>query len=393
MRTPNQRRFHPFTPTSSSATPRLGTKPADRYARGQSMVIVGLLLVVLLGMLALILDGGYAFLQRRAAQTAADAGALAGATIFCRTGNVSLATSTALDYAIQRNHALEATVSIIDGVVEVTTRIPFPTFFGRVLGVPSMTASAVAAATCFPPAGATGVLPVAWNCPPDDTYMGTDGYKHCDMQLNDPNELYIIMNSRKVDEDLYCIEDGGTVNCDPDGDGYNELLVGGNRTWLDLSGSGSDNGNGSSELAYWIKNGFPNEVSIHTWFAGQPGVSVNVFMSVYSIVGHDVLLPVYNAITSGPPPAPYWDDPADRTVWSNGASTTYYHVITFSMFRVTCVRAKGSDSCPFFEELRSDGTLDPDDKTIEGYFVSGTSPDLSGQGEVYAGAYTLYLTR
>jgi len=388
----SDRRSPGFISTSSAEPPRVGTTSADRYARGQSMVIVGLLLVVLLGMLALILDGGYAFLQRRVAQTAADAGALAGATILCRTGNVSLATSTALEYAVPRNHALEATVSIIDGEVEVTTRIPFPTFFGRVLGVPSMTASAVAAATCFPPGAATGVLPVAWNCPPDDMYMGTDGYKHCDMQLNDPDELYIIMNSRKVDEDLHCIEDGGTVNCDPDNDGYNELLVGGNRTWLDLSGSGSDNGNGSAELAYWIKNGFPNKVSMHTWFAGQPGVSVNVFMSVYSIVGQDVLLPVYNAITSGPPPDPY-DNPDDQIVWSNGASTTYYHVITFAMFRVTCVRAKGSDSCPFYDELRDAGTLDPDDKTIEGYFVTGTSPDLSGRGEVYAGVYTLYLTR
>lgn len=385
-------RLLPHFTSARSTARRRATISADRYARGQSMVIVGLLIAVLLGMLALILDGGYAFMQRRVAQTAADAGALAGATILCRTGNASQATSTALEYAIQRNRALEATVSIVDGEVQVTTRIPFPTFFGRVLGVPSMTASAAAAARCFPPGGATRVLPVAWNCPPDDTYLGADGFKHCDMQINDSSQKYIIMNSRKVDEDLYCIEDGGTVNCDPDGDGYDELLVGGNRTWLDLSGSGSDKGNGSAELAYWIKNGFPNEVSIHTWFAGQPGVSVNVFMSAYSIVGRDVLLPVYNAIVSSPPPNPY-DNDADQIVWSNGASTTYYHVITFAMFRVTCVRAKGSDSCPFYDDLRKQGILDPDDKTIEGYFVSGTSPDVSGKGEVFAGVYTLYLTR
>jgi len=354
------------------------------------MVLVGLLLVILIGMLALVLDGGYAYLQRRGAQTAADAGALAGARQLCRTGDTTLAIQAALDYAITRNRALEADVAIVDGEVQVTTRIPFPTFFGRVFGRASITASAIAAANCFPPGRATGVLPVAWNCPPDETYIDSNGDGNCNMQFYEP---YIIMNSRKVgDEDTYCISDGGTVNCDLDGDGYDELLAGGNRSWLDLSGSGSDNGNGSSELVYWIKSGFPGTVSIHTWYAGQPGVSNNVFMSVNSIIGAEVLLPVYNAIVSGSPPLPYHGG-LDTVVWSNGASTTYYHVISFSIFVPTCVHAKGSDSCPLYDQLRSDGVLDPDDKTIEGYFKYGTQEGLGGRGELYAGAYTLYLTR
>jgi hypothetical protein len=353
------------------------------------MVLVGLLLVILIGVLALVLDGGYAYLQRRGAQTAADAGALAGARQLCRTDDTTLAIQAALDYAITRNRALEADVAIVDGEVQVTTRIPFPTFFGRVFGRASITASAIAAANCFPPGRATGVLPVAWNCPPDDTYIDSNGDRNCDVRFDKP---YIIMNSRKVgDEDTYCLPDG-SVDCDLDDDGYDELLAGGNRSWLDLSGSGSDNGNGSSELVSWIKNGFPASVYIHTWYAGQPGVSNNVFMAVDSILGQKVLLPVYNAISSGLPAYPY-DDLSDTAVVSNGASATYYHVITFSIFMPTCVRATGADSCPLYQEFRDAGVLDPDDKTIEGYFVNGTMQGLGGKGDLYAGAYTLYLTR
>jgi hypothetical protein len=356
------------------------------------MVLVGILLVVLVGMLALVLDGGYAYLQRRGAQTAADAGALAGARELCRSGDTTPALQAALEYAITRNGALEADVSILDSEVQVTTRIPFPTFFGRVFGRDAITASALAAADCLPPGWATGVLPIAWNCPPDETYTDAAGDWRCDMQFGS-GEPYIIMNSRKVgEEDTYCISDGGSVECDVDGDGYDELLAGGNRSWLDLSGSGSDNGNGSAELVYWIKSGFPGTVYIHTWFAGQPGVSNNVFMSVNAIVGAEVLLPVYNAVVNGPPPLPYHGG-LDSVVWSNGASSTYYHVITFSIFVPTCVHAKGSDSCPLYDRLRDEGVLDPDDKTIEGYFKQGTLEGLGGRGELFAGAYTLYLTR
>jgi hypothetical protein len=361
-------------------------------SHGQSMVLVGLLLVVLIGMLALILDGGYAFLQRRAAQTAADAGALAGATVYCHTHDIDQALNAAYDYAVGRNEAIEADVVFNEGSIEVTTRIPMTTFFGQVLGEPTMTASAFASARCVPPGAAEGILPIAWNCPPEDMYMGPIGFPTCSMQFG-PGEPYIIMNSRKTgEENPYCLSEGGSVDCDLDGDGVDEVLAGGDRSWLDLSGSGSDAGDGSAELVFWIENGFPNKVRIHTWFAGQPGVSNNVFMSVYSIVGNEVLLPVYNAIVDGAPPDPY-DSPDDTIVWSSGASTTYYHVISFSIFVPTCVHARGSDRCPIYDDLRAIGALSPDDKTIEGYFIEGTSDGLSGIGEVYAGAYTIYLER
>ncbi len=360
-----------------------------RGSPGQSLVLVGLMLVALIGMLALVMDGGFAYMRRRAAQVAADAGALAGARELCVTGDPALAVDAAIDYTVNRNDALEVDVTISDGVVTVVARNPFATFFGRVFGVTTVTTGAVAEAECLVPGGGAEILPIAWSCPPDETVI-IDGQESCDVIYEKP---YIIMNSKKIDEDgAYCISEGGTVDCDIDDDGYDDLIAGGDRSWLDLNGDGADLGTGSSELVYWIENGYPGTVSIHTWFGGQPGVSTNVFMAVYDIVGEPQLLPVYNAVHTGVPPIP-WDHPDDQVVISSG-NTTYYHVISFSIFVPTCVHAKGGDSCPLYDAFRADGTLDPNDKTIEGYFIEGTLDGLTGKGgEVYAGAYTIYLTR
>jgi len=363
-------------------------------SQGQSLVIVALLLVVLIGMLALTLDGGYAYLQRRAAQTAADAGSLAGARELCRTGDANLAVTRALEYAIDHNGALEATATVDEGTVTVEAYITFSTFFGRVFSRPEITAAAIAAAQCLPAGGAVNVLPIGWNCPADDWFVDGE-VSYCDWQYGTAEDLsthYIIMNSDKLgDDNQYCLTDGGSVDCDMDGDGDDELLIGGNRSWLDLSGSGADAGNGSAELVEWIVNGYPREVVEHTFFAGQSGVSSNVFASVKQREGDVVLLPVYDHISYGIPDLPY-DDERDQVVISNGTSTTYYHVITFSCFVPTCVKILGNDKCELWQMGRDNGTIAPQDKTIEGYFVECTD-DITQPGTHYAGAYILSLVR
>ncbi len=369
--------------------------------KGQSLIIVALLLVVFIGLLAVVLDGGYGYLQRRAAQTAADAGALAGARELCETGSASIAVERALEYAIERNEALQATASAEAGVVRVETEIPFSTFFGNIFNRPQLIASAEAEAGCFAPGVAESVLPIAYSCEggifdgnPDNPID-----RYCSFTQNyGPGNTFIIMNSSKVDKDEQCIDADagtGTIDCDLDNDGIDELLIGGNRSWLDLSGSGSDAGNGSNELCSWIEGGYPRDVSIHTWFAGQPGVSTNVFMCVESVINTEVYLPVYDAISEGYPPIPY-DSDDDMVVSSNGASTTYFHVISFAKFFPICVHATGGDrDCELYNEFRAAGILGPNDKTIEGHFLEGFGTGLSGKpGDgVYVGVYTVYLIR
>lgn len=368
---------------------RIAATPAQS---GQSIVLVAILSFVFIGMLALTLDGGNAFWQRRQAQNSADAGALAGARELCITGDANAAVSRAREYSITRNGASSADIFAGGGYVTVTAHIPFQTFFGGILGKPTMTASATAQAGCFAPGGGESVLPVAYSCA-DGVMADQNGNRYCD--VIDYDVPYIIMNSRAVDEDMTCISQGGTVDCDVDNDGNDDLLIGGNRSWLDLSGSGSDAGNGSGELCSWIRSGFPHEIDIHTWFAGQPGVSNNVFQCVYDIIGKKNLLPVYDAISEGSPPNPY-DDPSDTIIWSNGSSTTYFHVISFAIFIPTCVHATGGDrNCSLYNQFADSGVLGPDDKTIEGYFYKGFVTGLSGrpQDGVFTGAWTLYLTR
>jgi hypothetical protein len=358
------------------------------------MVLIALLMIAFIAMLAVILDGGYAWMQRRNSQTAADAGAMAGARELCLTGDTILATQAAVDYAINRNRALEADIVIIGGEVEVTARIPFATFFGSLLGRPTITSSAIAAANCFAPGSGEGILPIAWHCPLDDIKTDPDtGGKYCDFQtydgIGDPDisELYIIMNSRKVGEedDPFCLLEG-PVDCDIDGDGDEELLVGGNRSWLDLSGGGG----GSSELVDWIENGFPDEINMHTWFAGQSGVANNIFFAIET--GSEYILPVFDAVSVGEPISPQLHA-GDTVVTTSGTWTNYFHVISFSIFVPMCVHDTGGDSCDLYDLYRAAGHLGPDDKTIEGYFVKGSVVGLGGKGELDAGAFTLYLTR
>jgi hypothetical protein len=58
---------------------RLHASRAASSESGQILIAVALLSVVLIGFLGFALDGGYLYLVRRRAQTAADAGAIAGA--------------------------------------------------------------------------------------------------------------------------------------------------------------------------------------------------------------------------------------------------------------------------------------------------------------------------
>ena len=82
----------------------MGTQKT-KSQHGQSLVLVALMALGLFGMLALVLDGGNLYTQRREAQLAADAGALAGARTYCETENALAAQLSAEDYAVTRNAA------------------------------------------------------------------------------------------------------------------------------------------------------------------------------------------------------------------------------------------------------------------------------------------------
>ena len=383
--------------------------PKDQSSRkGQSLVLVALLLVVLIGMLAVVLDGGYAYLQRRTAQTAADAGALAGATVLCQTGSSDLAIESALEYAKERNKATYAyaTVDMDTRIVTVDTEIPFSTFFGSILNRPQITAAAIAEAGCFPPGNAERVLPIAWSCRPllgsfdPDFDLDPDNPESCDYQLNE--KIYLIMNSNFTANDLLCQDpetfepdlSANVLDCDWDNDGSNDALAGGDRSWLDLNGGAPS----EKEIKDWINGGFPGEIEIHTWFPGADGARADAFINLEAKVGATYLVPVFDYYCpkgglpeDNCPPPIYHDE--DKTM-DGGTSDIYFHVITFAAFHITCVDGPGKASplCPAHEAAVDNGMKD-NVFTIEGYFTNKFFDTAGGRGDVFAGVYVVSLIR
>ncbi len=392
------------------------------HEKGQSLVLVTLMLFGFFAMLALTLDGGNYFNNRRAAQVAADAGALAGAREYCITESSYAAINAAWDYAVTRNQADAATSTVNPGSGDVTvnTSITFDTFFLGLFGDEELTATATATAGCSPPTSGLGVMPVAWSCrPPTEGSESED----CDILYMDHWEnpgdgvctagedpIYMIVDSEDIEDEVLCQDPPnsgtpeGTLDCDIDNDGVDDLILlsGGNRSWLDLDGGGG----GASSLSGWIEDGLENPIYPHTWFAGQTGVAVSVYNTVNDHqLNNDVIVPVFDAICDGIPnnidncadlfhdhENPPGMDIVDEVVGNGATSADYFHVISFAIFRVECVQGGsnpgGGMQCPAHEAAE----LDPNVKTIEGCFVEGFDPGLGGGGgEFDLGGYVLYL--
>jgi hypothetical protein len=102
---------------------------------GQTLVYVAISMVVLLGIVALALNVGYLYSERRRMQNAADAGALAGARELCQNVPVATAQAVARDYAVNQNGAAWATPVASGYSMFVTAGEVAHPFFGGVGGI------------------------------------------------------------------------------------------------------------------------------------------------------------------------------------------------------------------------------------------------------------------
>jgi Flp pilus assembly protein TadG len=145
--------------------------------RGQILVIFALALIVIIGMVGLVLDGGSAFAQRRAEQNAADLAAVAGANAYLHESQSGVGNHTtwqavakaAAVTAAGRNgysSAGGATVSVPDFEpmqsgyrVRVNITATHANTFARVLGAPSWEVSVTAAAVTGSIDTAVGAAP------------------------------------------------------------------------------------------------------------------------------------------------------------------------------------------------------------------------------------------
>lgn len=255
--------------------------------RGQVIVQLALLMVVLLGFVALAVDFGHIYAERRKMQNAADAGALAGARELCF-GDPGLAEARAREYAITQNGAQDAGVSIVDYVVTVTATETTDTYLAGIVGLRTVYVPAVAAAACGKATSSCGLWPIA--------------FKYGDWVLADCGRDYLLWEEGRADCETY--------DCDVDGDGADEDLALDERTWVDFSAVLADgqpdpcdsSGCGADELRDRI-DGYDKitDVPCRSWVeipsctAGDSGVIDVAWRDAGDEAGEIKLIPLYDS--------------------------------------------------------------------------------------------------
>jgi hypothetical protein len=426
-----------------------------KYERGQVIPLVILLMVAIVGMMALLLDGGTLMSNKRTAQAAADAAAMAGASELCySTGANPL--DVARTFAMA-NGATSVDAQYVSTFVSVTVAMTEESFFSKIFGQDELTTVAEASAGCFPPEG-NALMPIAWSCRPPVGGTVFDAGKGCQITSLDweglleplvsgsvsqiaipgndgffvmddgnivssstgqtPSQIYIIMDEISTHDETICKEDLETsdplydtaITCDLDGDGKHDIEGAGNRGWLDLSGGGG----GAAEIRQWIRFGFDSVISPHTWLSGQPGQQNSNFQAMRDYrVGDIVLIPVFNAICDDKHPlttaacmaaahaSPFPAEPASGDT-AVSDKKPMFHIITFAPFYITCAHVKHSEYCPGFELAQA---MNPDPKhpgkstigdnipAIEGFFLENVdiSLDISQTCDVNLGNCTVSL--
>lgn len=395
---------------------------------GQSLILISIMFLFLLAIAALVIDGGSLYLNRRNAQTAADAAAMAGAREKCvAKGSTAQINDVIVNYAVTQNGATSVEWEIDeDGYLVVRTALVTPSFFATVLGRDVNPVQAEAAAGCFAPRTVKNLLPIAWTCRPPvggstgSCYIHTIPYPIFKTFLNSfdfDNEIldegdettpssymndtsgglgegkmvYLVMDSDKFDPALDCVELNpvGQINCDFNDDGIMDVEGGANRGWLLLDGTGA------SDLTNIMLEGYPAPITLPHWFPGKSGVSNSVFINAHTIRFNVVLIPVFNAMCDNttkddiPTLCPSEYQAGDLISGSSGLGT-YYRVAGFAPFVVTCVSKGTSEKCP----AKTFSNIKANVSTIEGYFVSGYSTGLEIDPNGFdLGVYMISLTR
>jgi len=251
---------------------------------GQTLVLVAVLLVGLIAVLALALDGGNIYLQRRRMQNAADAGAIAAARVLALNGTEDEARAAAQEYTVQRNQADSCEITIDASGITVVAYKNAQMVFAPVVGVDQVTATARAAATFEPVSGAKEVAPIA--------------IRNFDYEFGAEYTIW---------------DDDTTEPPDP----TTGSISGSYRGWLNLDCvyPASCGDPGADNLKDWMLNGYPDITQVDTWLQGSSGVKTAVVAQAQ--VGQLLNMAVYDDI---------------QDLYPN---QSYYHILKIAAFRVT----------------------------------------------------------
>lgn len=256
---------------------------------GQVLVLLAFGLVALIAILALVIDGGAIYLNRRRMQNAADAGVLAGTRVAALNGTNPAAIAAATDYTVTRNGADTASVSANARTLTVLACENVPMSFARLLGRMSTTVCAKAGALWGPISQAANMAPIA--------------IKEFPYLFNTP---YVIWDDSSERDPLT---------------GY---ISGSYRGWLNLECvyPADCGAAGSDQLKHDMIYGSNALTHVNTWIRGDSGVKAAVIQQAH--VGQILYIVVYDQIES------------------KYANKTYYHAVKFAAFKVTQVYATGN---------------------------------------------------
>jgi len=280
-------------------------------SRGQVLVLVALALLALVAVVALAVDIGNVYRERRHMQNAADAGALAGAREICfgDAGTEAAAIATGEDYAINRNDADGAVVTVgMPVTVTVVATKSVDTFFAGVIGFNEIPVEADATAMCGTAGAAGGLWPVGFDKRRWD-YAEQHGQIDC-------GKTMIIWEGGQADCDNYdcCVltdKKGNPIaflDCEH---GEPEAYPLDNRAWVDFSIgiSGDDpcdsGGCGAREARDRIV-GETNKhelcesfVELPDCFANPSGEKTSAWKEAENAAGRIVSIPLYDPCKSG----------------------------------------------------------------------------------------------
>src|SRR3954447_16518471 len=313
--------------------------------RGQALPVIALMMTVILGGAAMVVDGGNAMAQQRGTQNAADSAAPAGATVMAqKMGGQSVGDSdvlSAVTQAFTRNASTMATsyyVNYSDSIVGTVGRggsIPsdaggvralgnrtFDTFLAGILGMNQFTSGAEATAhagalrsLCSAEDGC-GVMPVTFSIP----ITSCDGTSR---------PLRIGVDWPLVGLDV----------AKADSTGRYESIVPlckngpGGVGWLDLDC-------GTNTLRDQILTPCNGPFDIPVWMQTSSGNSNNVESAMNTYDGEVILVPMFDATCREVPSTGL---PADCTDPGDG-NNLYYHIPRFATFLLDRAYIQGNNN-------------------------------------------------
>jgi Flp pilus assembly protein TadG len=290
-----------------------------RSRDGQAIVLVIAILSILIGMAALVIDGGRWFQTQRHLQTAADAAALAG--VQSLPSSTSSATSFATTYTDSNFSGASAAITFpsspspcgVNNCIRVAASKSAPGTLAKIYGAVfnSVNISATATAAVTVPSQLKNVAPIAVKstvaCQSASCYGQTKTVSFDESNVSSSTIGLI---------DLTCHSTASTA-CP------------------------SNAGIGANELHDWIISGYPNALPSAQWYGVKTGQTIGpIKQALNAQIGVPLFFPVF-----------------DTT--ANAGPTYYFHITGWALFVIDRV-----------------DSWSPSQKQLTGHFITYTTSDL-----------------